>query len=43
MPVTALIDLVAITVFVMIGRSSHDEGLTVIGVLQTLCVRGRVV
>ncbi|MXP21912.1 DUF3054 family protein [Gordonia sp. HNM0687] len=36
MPVTALIDLAAITVFVLIGRSSHDEGLTVIGVLQTL-------
>lgn len=36
MPVTALLDLVAVTVFVMIGRSSHEEGLTVVGILQTL-------
>ncbi|WP_431309331.1 DUF3054 domain-containing protein [Gordonia sesuvii] len=36
MPVVALIDLVAITVFVLIGRSSHEEGLAVSGVLQTL-------
>ncbi|MYR07185.1 DUF3054 family protein [Gordonia sp. SID5947] len=36
MPVTAVIDLVAVTVFVLIGRSSHEEGLAVVGVLQTL-------
>ncbi|GAB89521.1 DUF3054 domain-containing protein [Gordonia rhizosphera] len=35
-PVTALIDVVAVTVFVLIGRSSHDEGFAIIGVLQTL-------
>ncbi len=33
---TALIDLVVITVFVLIGRSSHDEPLDVLGILQTL-------
>lgn len=33
---TALIDVVAVTVFVLIGRSSHDEGFAVLGVLQTL-------
>lgn len=36
MPLTALLDLVVITVFVLIGRSSHEEGLTILGVLQTL-------
>ncbi|MGC4962773.1 DUF3054 domain-containing protein [Gordonia sp. DT218] len=36
MPATAVIDLVAVTVFVLIGRSSHEEGLAVVGVLQTL-------
>ncbi|MFW0794257.1 DUF3054 domain-containing protein [Gordonia sp. CPCC 205515] len=34
--VTALIDVVAVTVFVLIGRSSHDEGFAILGVLQTL-------
>ncbi|WP_419219648.1 DUF3054 domain-containing protein [Gordonia sp. CPCC 206044] len=34
--VTALIDFVAVTVFVLIGRSSHEEGFALIGVLQTL-------
>jgi hypothetical protein len=36
MPATAVIDLVAVTVFVLIGRSSHEEGLAVVGILQTL-------
>ncbi|WLP88912.1 MULTISPECIES: DUF3054 domain-containing protein [Gordonia] len=36
LPVTALIDAVAITVFVLIGRSSHHNGYALLGVLQTL-------
>ena len=36
MPVTALVDLLAVAVFVMIGRSSHEEGLAIVGILQTL-------
>ncbi|AZG46372.1 DUF3054 domain-containing protein [Gordonia insulae] len=35
-PLTALFDLVAVTVFVLIGRASHEEGLAIVGVLQTL-------
>jgi len=31
----AIIDVVLVLVFVLIGRSSHDEGFTVIGTLQT--------
>ncbi|MGV9709380.1 DUF3054 domain-containing protein [Gordonia sp. NPDC003424] len=34
--VTGLIDVIAVTVFVLIGRSSHDEGFAIFGVLQTL-------
>lgn len=33
---TALLDLVAITVFVIIGRADHDHGLTPTGILDTL-------
>jgi len=34
--ITAFVDLVVITVFVLIGRSSHDEGFAILCVLQTL-------
>lgn len=34
--VTALADLIAITVFVLIGRSSHHHGYALLGVIQTL-------
>ncbi|MGV9826017.1 MULTISPECIES: DUF3054 domain-containing protein [unclassified Gordonia (in: high G+C Gram-positive bacteria)] len=36
MPVSALLDAIAVTVFVLIGRSSHHEGFTPLGVVQTL-------
>ncbi|MCH5641023.1 DUF3054 domain-containing protein [Gordonia sp. ABSL49_1] len=35
-PVAALIDAAAITVFALIGRASHEEALSLIGVVQTL-------
>lgn len=33
---TALLDLIAITVFVIIGRADHDHGLSPAGILDTL-------
>lgn len=35
-PVSALIDLIAVTVFVLIGRADHERGFAIVGVLQTL-------
>lgn len=34
-PVTALLDVVAIAVFVVIGRSEHRHGLALLGLAQT--------
>nr|WP_157226502.1 DUF3054 domain-containing protein [Gordonia soli] len=36
MTVAALLDLVAVTVFVLIGRANHHDGFALVGVLQTL-------
>ena len=33
---TAGIDLVAVTIFVLIGRANHHHGFAILGVLQTL-------
>ncbi|GAA1482027.1 DUF3054 domain-containing protein [Gordonia sinesedis] len=36
LPVTALLDVVAVTVFVLIGRANHHDGFAPLGVVQTL-------
>ncbi|MDF3282899.1 MULTISPECIES: DUF3054 domain-containing protein [Gordonia] len=36
LPVTALVDIVAVSVFVLIGRASHHNGFNPLGVAQTL-------
>lgn len=36
MTVSALFDLIAVTVFVLIGRADHERGFAITGVLQTL-------
>lgn len=36
LPVTALLDAVAVLVFVLIGRANHNDGFAPLGVIQTL-------
>ncbi|MDL9935162.1 DUF3054 domain-containing protein [Gordonia sp. ABSL1-1] len=36
MPLAALIDAVVVTIFGLIGRASHEEALSPVGIVQTL-------
>ena len=36
MAVVAVVDVIAVTVFVLIGRANHHDGFAITGILQTL-------